>query len=105
VDPIDATDKYDYGPGYLASAFRRSRKPSDPPKAVRRPLMRRGVGACDRRALVDEQAGDVVGVVFPGDAAPESNGRSVEDVLAMQTPAPDDALEVGPPVKPTKEAA
>jgi len=32
-------------------------------------------------------------------------GSSVEDALAMQKPAPDDALEVGPPVKPEKKAA
>jgi hypothetical protein len=33
------------------------------------------------------------------------NGSSVEDALAMQRPAADDALEVGPPVKPEKKAA
>jgi putative SOS response-associated peptidase YedK len=33
------------------------------------------------------------------------NGTSVEDALALQRPAPDDALEVGPPVKPEKTAA
>jgi len=32
-------------------------------------------------------------------------GKSVEDALAMQKPAPDDALVVGPPVKPEKKAA
>ena len=33
------------------------------------------------------------------------NGSSVEDALAMQRPAPGDALSVGPPVKPEKKAA
>ena len=32
-------------------------------------------------------------------------GSSVEDAVAMQKPAPDDALEVRPPVKPEKKAA
>jgi len=32
-------------------------------------------------------------------------GGSVEDALTMQTPAPDDTLVVGPPVKPEKKAA
>jgi putative SOS response-associated peptidase YedK len=32
-------------------------------------------------------------------------GDSVEDALSMQKPAADDALEVGPPVKPEKKAA
>lgn len=32
-------------------------------------------------------------------------GNSVEDALAMQTPASDDALVVGPPIKPEKKAA
>jgi putative SOS response-associated peptidase YedK len=32
-------------------------------------------------------------------------GRSVEDALALQKPADDDALVVGPPVKPEKKAA
>jgi hypothetical protein len=33
------------------------------------------------------------------------NGSSVEDALAMQKPAANDALVVGPPVKPEKKAA
>jgi putative SOS response-associated peptidase YedK len=33
------------------------------------------------------------------------SGSSVEEAVAMQRPAPDDALEVGPPVKPEKKAA
>jgi putative SOS response-associated peptidase YedK len=32
-------------------------------------------------------------------------GSPLEDALAMQKPAPDDALEIGPPVKPAKAAA
>jgi hypothetical protein len=32
-------------------------------------------------------------------------GSSVGDALTMQKPAADDALEVGPPVKPEKKAA
>lgn len=32
-------------------------------------------------------------------------GTTLEDALAMRRPAPDDALEVGPPVKPEKKAA
>ena len=33
------------------------------------------------------------------------NGRSAEDALAMQRPAPDDAFVVGPPVKPERKVA
>ncbi|MBS0522248.1 MAG: SOS response-associated peptidase family protein [Proteobacteria bacterium] len=33
------------------------------------------------------------------------SGSSVEDALAMQKPAPDEGLEVGPPVKPEKKVA
>ena len=33
------------------------------------------------------------------------NGNSADDALAMQKPGPDDALAVGPPVKPEKKAA
>ena len=32
-------------------------------------------------------------------------GTSVDDALAMQKPAPDDALVVGPPVEPEKKVA
>lgn len=33
------------------------------------------------------------------------NGNSIDDAVGMQKPVTDDALEVGPPVKPEKKAA
>src|SRR5689334_21416282 len=53
---------------------------------------------------VHEQAMPVL-LMTPEDVDRWLSGSSVEDALAMQRPAADDALIVGPPVKPEKKAA
>jgi putative SOS response-associated peptidase YedK len=55
-------------------------------------------------APIHEQAMPVV-LLTAGDVARWLTGNSVEDALALQKPAADDALVVGPPVKPEKKAA
>ena len=44
-------------------------------------------------------------LMTPEDVDRWLTGSSTEDSLAMQKPAPDDALVVGPLVKPEKKAA
>lgn len=44
-------------------------------------------------------------LMTPQDVDRWLNGKSVEDALVLQKPAPDDALEVGPPIKSEKKAA
>jgi putative SOS response-associated peptidase YedK len=53
---------------------------------------------------IHEQAMPVL-LMTPGAVDRWLKGTSLEDAAAMQTPARDDALEVGPPVKPEKKAA
>jgi putative SOS response-associated peptidase YedK len=55
-------------------------------------------------ASVHEQAMPVV-LMTPQDVDRWLKGSSVEDALAMQSPAPDNALVMGPPVKLEKKAA
>lgn len=52
---------------------------------------------------VHEQATPVM-LMTPEDVDRWLTGSSVEEALALQRPAPDDALVVGPPVKPEKKA-
>jgi putative SOS response-associated peptidase YedK len=52
---------------------------------------------------IHEQAMPVL-LMTAGDVDRWLKGTSLEDAVAMQTPAGDDVLEVGPPVKPEKKA-
>jgi putative SOS response-associated peptidase YedK len=53
---------------------------------------------------VHEQAMPVL-LMTPADVGRWLKGSSVRDAVAMQKPAPDAALDAGPPVKPEKKAA
>ncbi|HYD07165.1 MAG TPA: P-loop NTPase fold protein [Reyranella sp.] len=57
----------------------------------------------DSKAVLIETL--LVILMTPDDVDRWLNGASIEEAMAMQKPAPDDALVVGPPMKPEKKAA
>jgi len=102
----------DHGPRFGGSISQRggSRIGRLPPRMQARAAgWRGGFGRSSRRKPFSPGSSSTgspsVVPMTPEDVDRWLTGNSVEDALAMQSPAPDDALVMGPPVKLEKKAA